>query len=340
MLGMFDVSEALAPVATAAAVGLERVRACMDEQLRSEVGPMAELCGRVEKFRGKMLRPVVVLLTGMAAHPRAAKAAPGELIGQGHVVSAAVCELIHLATLVHDDVLDEAEVRRHAPTINRLHGNEAAVMLGDYLFAAAYHLCSTLESQHTARVAARASLSVCAGELLQLHHRGDYTIGEKVYDEIVSRKTGALIAAAAELGAFHSGAAAEVVRAMAEFGRLLGVAFQVQDDLLDLEGREEVVGKSVQRDVAMGKATLPLIHHLATATEAERLATLGLLERAATGVRAPLGAALARTGSVEYARQRAERVVAEAKGKLEALAPSPAGEALRHMADAVLTRRS
>lgn len=340
MLGVIDVPETLAPVAAAVAVGLDRVRACLDEQLRSEVGPMAELCGRVEKFRGKMLRPVVVLLAGMASHPRAGEGSPAELIGQGHVVSAAVCEMIHLATLVHDDVLDEAEVRRHAPTINRLRGNEAAVMLGDYLFAAAYHLCSTLESQLTARVAARASLSVCAGELLQLHHRGDYAIGEVVYEEIVSRKTGALIAAAAELGAFHSGASAEVVRAMAEFGRLLGVAFQIQDDLLDLEGREEVVGKSVQRDAAMGKATLPLIHHLATAPESERLETLGLLERAATGARTPIGAALARTGSVEYARRRARAAAEEAKTRLEAVRPSPAAEALRHMADAVLTRRS
>lgn len=251
----------------AVSLGLERVVERFDAQLLSPLSPVADLCRHVERYRGKMLRPTVALLSGIACSPDADSAEPESLLTHELVSVAAVCEMVHMATLVHDDVLDEADTRRRGPTVNSLHGNEPAVILGDYLIAAAYHLCSQLDSQAAALAIGRACMDVCAGELLQLHHRENFELDEPTYFEIVARKTGELVSVACELGArlAPGGCAPGAPDALASFGRNLGIAFQIQDDLLDLTGEERVVGKSVGKDSEKGKLTLPLIHHLRNA---------------------------------------------------------------------------
>jgi len=339
-----DLPEQLAPLADAIGDALAGIRRVFDQQLRSDLPPVSKLCRHIEHYRGKMLRPTLTIVTGIAAHPHIARTPPdalGSLITREHLVIAAVCEMVHMATLVHDDVLDEADTRRRGDTVNRLYGNEAAVILGDYLIASAYHLCSTLPTNRAALAVARAAVVTCAGELLQLHHRDDYSLDEPTYYEVVARKTAELIATSAELGAAQSGAPDHACSALADFGRKLGVAFQIQDDLLDLTGKEAVVGKSVGKDLEKGKMTLPFVHHLAHADAKSRGRTLLLLEAAATpgsNAGADLFNALESTGSITYARTTAERFVREALTRLDVIAESPAKAMLRAMADAVVNR--
>ncbi len=315
---------------------LLRVSDVFDAQLESDLAPVAALVKHVENYRGKMLRPTLVGLCGIAVKPGAA-------LTREHAVVGAVCEMVHMATLVHDDVLDEAETRRKGLTVNRLRGNEAAVILGDYLIAAAYHLCSQLQDQRAALAVGHASMVMCAGELMQLHHREDYELDEKTYFEIVDRKTAALIATACELGSAQSGAPKEESDRLATFGRKLGVAFQIQDDLLDLTGDESVVGKTLGKDLEKGKLTLPLIHHLATAGKARGTSML-LLEEASEGhahsenAAVTLRRAVAESGSLDYARSVALRLVSEAKAEIAGLAQSEAKAGLLAAADAVVNR--
>ncbi|MBL8758239.1 MAG: polyprenyl synthetase family protein, partial [Phycisphaerae bacterium] len=213
---------------------LARVQTRIADALRSDIPPVERLCKQVERYHGKMVRPSVCLLSALAADPRAARDPRPEHLADAHLVVAAVCEMIHLATLVHDDILDEAEVRRSAPTINSLQGNESAVILGDYLFSAAFHLCSSLDSQAASLLVARTGMTLCAGELLQLHHRGNYSLDESTYAAIVERKTASLIAVACALGSRFAGADASLQARFHDFGTALGIAFQIQDDLLDL----------------------------------------------------------------------------------------------------------
>ncbi|MBX3389928.1 MAG: polyprenyl synthetase family protein [Phycisphaeraceae bacterium] len=316
---------------------LTRVGAIFDAQLESDLAPVAVLVKHVEAYRGKMLRPTLVGLCGLATRPNA------ELTRE-HAVVGAVCEMVHMATLVHDDVLDDAETRRKGLTVNRLRGNEPAVILGDLLIASAYHLCSQLQDQRAALAVGHASMVMCTGELLQLHHRDDFALDEKTYFEIVGRKTAALIATACELGAARSGGDQASCARLAGYGRKLGVAFQIQDDVLDLTGEEEVVGKTLGKDLEKGKLTLPLIHHLASVSGKERGKSLLLLEEACEGheksadAAATLRSAVVDTGSLDYARSVALRLVSEAKAEIAPIEQSAAKAGLLAAADAVVNR--
>jgi len=265
------------------------------------------------------------------------------MITDAHLAVAAVCEMVHMATLVHDDVLDDAGTRRRGVTINALAGNEAAVILGDYLFSAAYRLCSGIPGERGRRSAlliGEVGMTLCSGELLQLDHRGDFSLDEPTYFEILERKTASLIAAACRLGAIHSGATDDHADRLASFGSRLGMAFQIQDDLLDLTGDEAAVGKPLGRDAELGKLTLPIIHHLRAAAPEQRARTLRLLESVAEHGPAPAGlkAALAATDSIAHARAAAHRFVDRAKADVAILPESAPKRLLLAMADAVVTR--
>lgn len=338
MKGVLDIPAELGAIQAWVLGGLVEVSEEIERALASQVPSVSELCRHVERFRGKMLRPILVLVAGAAAG-ESLEAPPGEKLRK----LAAVVEMVHMATLVHDDVLDEAQIRRRAQTINDRAGNEAAVLLGDYLIAASFRLCAGLDDPEPARLIGRVSMELCEGELLQLQNRDNLSIDEATYFEILEGKTAALVGACTRLGARAGGASPEVELAMDRFGRSVGSAFQVQDDLLDLLGTEEVVGKTLGRDLKKGKLTLPMIHHLASVDAAERGRSLELLEAASerSGDGAASGAiveALRRTGSLEYARVTAEGLVERAKASLGVLAEGPARAVLTLLADAVLTR--
>src|SRR3954469_7841403 len=204
-------------------------------ELKSDINCVNTLVKHVSRFRGKMLRPTLVLLAGRTC---------GEL-NDAHTVIATVVEMVHMATLVHDDVLDEAELRRKGATINHLRGNEAAVLLGDYLISHSYHLCSSLDSQLASRLIARTTNHVCEGELLQIDNRNNIDLDEDTYLEIITRKTASLCAMCSLLGAEFAGAGEALVAPLETYGRCLGIAFQIQDDILDIVGDADTVGKTL-----------------------------------------------------------------------------------------------
>ena len=339
MLGALELPEDLDALASIVGDQLARVRDRFDAQLASDLLSVGELVDRLDGYRGKMLRPALVLLAGMAGGDETIPLA-GRLT-EAHTVVGATVEMIHMATLVHDDVLDEAEVRRRTVSFNRLVGNEMAVILGDYLIASAYHLCSTLQDQRSALEIGRVSMQLCTGELLQLSNRHNLSLDRTTYYEIVDRKTASLIEVACRLGAVHAGASAARADALAEYGRLVGIAFQIQDDLLDLMGDEQTVGKSVGKDLEKGKLTLPIIEHLARVQGTQRGEAIELATRAATGdadAATALASLVRRSGSVEAAAEAARDHIARARKSIAGL---PAGEArvcLELMADAVIDR--
>lgn len=341
------------PTVRAVERALGRVEAIFTRAIGSDLECVRELCARVERYRGKMLRPAMTVLSGLAAAPE-----PDEDRAERLARLAAVVEMIHVATLVHDDVLDEANVRRQRPTIRALRGNEAAVILGDYLISVAFHLCSSLEDQTVALRIGDVTSRVCSGELLQLSHRQSVALDEQTYREIIERKTASLIGVACEQGARLAGGPVEAQRALREFGVRLGVAFQIQDDLLDLVGDEAVVGKSVGKDLEKGKLTLPVIHHLAVAEPDRRRASLALMRAAWTGealhgpapgsvagtatlvdARRELRLALDETGSLEYAADAADRSLGCAKAALAGLPESGAVALLHELAEATAGRQ-
>jgi octaprenyl-diphosphate synthase len=307
---------------------VEAVEKLFTAELRSDLPCVDQLVTHVSRFRGKMLRPMMVFLCGQAA---------GRLTPQ-HVTIAAVVEMVHMATLVHDDVLDEAELRRRGATINHLKGNEAAVMLGDYLISHSYHLCSSLDSQAAARVIARTTNEVCEGELLQLHHRNDLDLDEETYVTIISRKTASLIAASCYLGATLAGAGEATAREFERFGQSLGIAFQIQDDLLDLVGNQESVGKTLGIDVAKRKLTLPIIHFLRTAPQEHRDLCKSLLRGNEPNQLERVRNLILPSGAIAYSRDRVRRLVERGKGCLTALPRNNAIDDLLALADTLLDR--
>jgi len=176
--------------------------------------------------------------------------------------AAAVVELIHLATLVHDDVLDESNIRRGKKTMNCLRGNESAVILGDYLLSSAFHLCSTIGIPALNILLGEVTNTICAGELVQLYHRNNVDLGIDAYYQIIHDKTASLIAASCVMGGMLGGANDHVVATLEQFGDAVGTAFQIRDDLLDLLGEQKNIGKPTGKDLDKGKLTLPVISML------------------------------------------------------------------------------
>jgi octaprenyl-diphosphate synthase len=302
MNSMLELNSNHAPVAEMLNRHLDQVSLIFERQLASDHSAINGLCMHIELYRGKMLRPTLVLLTGMAASddPLAESA-----LTEKHRVIAAVVEMIHMATLVHDDVLDEAKVRRSGATINHLWGNEAAVMLGDYLISNAFHLCSSLGDPAINLSLGTVTNTLCEGELIQLHHREDYSIDEQTYLDIVRRKTASLIGECCRLGAALSGASESQQDAFKHFGISLGIAFQIQDDLLDLTGDQEVVGKDLGKDLDKGKLTLPITHLMMMIDPKEKPEMIALLKaRRRDALRERLEA----HGSVAYAREMAPAI--------------------------------
>ncbi len=313
------------------AAGLARAETLFESQLSSSFPAVNDLCRHVARYRGKMLRPTLVIVSGLAFTE------DGETLSGEHDVIAATVEMIHMSTLVHDDVLDEAEIRRRGTTVNHLHGNEMAVMLGDYLISNAFHLCSRVGDPALNLRLGEVTNTLCEGELVQLSRRHDLTLDENTYFEIVRRKTAALVGVSCELGAMLAGADASASAAMRVFGESLGVAFQIQDDLLDLLGDEQTVGKSIGRDLEKGKLTLPMIMHIARTTGADRSSALRAIE-AKDG--AALRTMLMRSGAIEAARARAVEIVEDAKRGLPATRRTHSRELLLELADRVVARNS
>jgi octaprenyl-diphosphate synthase len=265
----------------------------------------------------------------------AGNAAP---LTDAHVTIATVVEMVHMATLVHDDVLDEAELRRKGATLNHLRGNEAAVLLGDYLISHSYHLCASLGSQYASRMIARTTNEVCEGELLQIDNRNRLELSEETYYQIITRKTAILCAASCALGAKLAGADEETVERLRTYGLSLGIAFQIQDDILDIVGDAGTVGKTLGIDIEKGKMTLPMIHFLRTAPKEHRVLLRTLLESRDHDKGEKIRNLILPSKSISYARDAARGYVDRARTAIADLPDTDAKHVLDTMAEFVINR--
>ncbi len=308
---------------------LEEVERLLAETISSRQSGLSPLISHLEHYRGKRLRPALLLLVARAC---------GRVMPAHHVLGAVV-EMIHTATLVHDDVLDEAAVRRHAATINAGWGNPTSILLGDYLFTHAFHLASTVDAR-ACRLIGEATNRVCEGELQQTIERGNWRLTEQDYLDIIDGKTAALTSCCAQLGALYSGAEPGVVQCMARYGRWLGMAFQIADDLLDLMGEERVTGKSLGTDLDQNKPTLPLIYLLGQAS-ADKVSRLQqILSSPGNHKRDSLQPFLVESGSLGYASRKAEEFAGKAKAELNRLPTSDCKSILELLTDRVVHRSS
>ncbi|MEW6072335.1 MAG: polyprenyl synthetase family protein [Planctomycetota bacterium] len=319
------LTEIFAPVAE----GMERMRAILDRQIQERSAAVRDMTDHVDRFHGKQLRAGLVLLAGEAT---------GNTTDE-HAAVAAIVELIHLATLVHDDILDGAEVRRRVACVNQRWDNQIAVLLGDFLYVRAFALSTELSSRLCSRILAETTRRICVGEIEQSTRRYDFEMSQADYEEVSGAKTASLYAAACELGARYPGGNQEIGGAMARLGWNLGLAFQIVDDCLDLVGSQEVVGKSVGNDVEDGKVTLPVLHVYAAAGEVQRATIRDVYTLPGLGGRtALLRARCDLSPGLEYARERARELVAAAMRTVAALPVSPAKRSLERLGEFVLGR--
>lgn len=306
--------------------------AMADEIFRRELvsrhGCVRDLVAHTSRFHGKRLRPMLLLLT--------ADACGG--IRNEHATLAAVVEMIHMATLVHDDVLDEADTRRHVATVNSRWNNETSVLFGDYLFTHAFHLAASVGTAEACRLIGRSTNKVCEGEMNQVSERGNLNLSEERYFEIIDGKTAELCAVCCELGAIYADADDSVVTALTEYGRSLGIAFQIADDLLDLRGEERQTGKTLGSDLQKQKLTLPVIRLLATASPADAAKIRELLASPGEHTAAALQPFLEAGDAWEYTHRAAEEHAATARAQLAVLTDSPAKRILEVLTEFVTQR--
>jgi octaprenyl-diphosphate synthase len=239
---------------------LERVETSIREQVRAFDPAVEPYVSYVCNTSGKRIRPSLSILAGGATGG----------VHEGHVKIGVVLELIHMATLVHDDIMDGATTRRMVPTANSKWGNGLSVLLGDALFSHALSLATDFDSIDICRKVGRASREVCEGEILQTQRRFDLSLTKEDYFRIINMKTGALFAAATGLAGRLSGVSEEIEARLYDYGMKLGAAYQIYDDCLDLVGAEEEVGKTLRTDLAKGKLTLPILNLLEAASETQR----------------------------------------------------------------------
>lgn len=275
--------------------------------------------------RGKRLRPMVALLTAGANGG----------ISAPHLDLAVIVELIHVATLVHDDIMDEAERRRAQPTVNARWGNALSVLLGDCLFAQALNLSTDFDNAQISRGIARAAREVCSGEIIQTQRRFDLHLSIEDYLRIVEMKTGALFAAAAELSALLSEKNAQTTIMFRRFGMKLGAAYQIYDDCLDIAGDERLIGKTLGTDLRKGKLTLPILMLLASVAggDREQLNQL-ILEGRADEINSLLTRG-SRVSALHGSLDAGQQMLRDAQTELDGLPSNEYLEALLQLADAL-----
>lgn len=299
------------------------------DQLQSNIPMIKEIIEYVMSCGGKRIRPLVLLLSAKAlAHSK-----------QQHVHLAAVVELIHTATLLHDDVVDESTLRRGHKTANIVWGNDASVLVGDYLYSRAFQLVVELEHPEVLKVFAAATPYIAEGEILQLANCRNPDTNETYYYDVIKRKTGKLFEIAAQLGAILSTTNDQHKEAMREFGLELGLAYQLIDDALDYSLSSDQTGKNVGQDIAEGKTTMPLIH-------AMRHSKGSTLERIRDAIKTgssehldEILSAIESTDAIKYTANAAKQHAIKAKQALSHIAANPYRQALETLTDFVVDRQ-
>ncbi|QLQ28427.1 polyprenyl synthetase family protein [Pseudoxanthomonas mexicana] len=313
---------ALPGIQSLAQADMAAVDALIRARLASDVVLINQIADHIISAGGKRLRPMLVVLAGQACGPTT----------PDHHQLAAIIEFIHTSTLLHDDVVDESDLRRGRSTANALWGNAPSVLVGDFLYSRSFQLMVELDRMDVMRLLADTTNRIAEGEVLQLLHVHNPDTDEAAYLRVIERKTAVLFAAGTRLGAMASGVDEGIQRRLYDYGMALGYAFQIADDVLDYTADAEALGKNLGDDLAEGKATLPLIHairHSDTAT-AERLRAI--VQEGDAGAMPEVLAAIRATGGLDYSRERARHYAAMAEQALDGLPESDALAALRGLA--------
>ncbi|MGH8091164.1 MAG: polyprenyl synthetase family protein [Rudaea sp.] len=311
-----------------AAPGMARVDALIRARLASDVVLVNQIAEHIVGAGGKRLRPVLVLLAAQAASYR----------GTHDVLLAAVVEFIHTATLLHDDVVDESDLRRGRKTANALWGNAASVLVGDFLYSRAFQMMVEADDMRVMRILADTTNRIAEGEVLQLLNIHNPDVDEAAYLRVIERKTAVLFAAATRLGGLLGALPPAQENALADYGLNLGFAFQIADDVLDYVADAGTLGKNIGDDLAEGKVTLPLIYALERADSAQAAHIRHAIETGGLDALDAILAAIRGSGAVVRARTRAKGYADAAKAALSTLPKSPARNALEALADYALQR--
>jgi octaprenyl-diphosphate synthase len=319
-----DLSTLRSPVAD----DVSAVDALIVRRLRSDVVLINQIGHYIVNSGGKRLRPLSVLLAARACG----------YSGERHVDLAAVVEFIHTATLLHDDVVDGSELRRNRDTANVVWGNEASVLVGDFLYSRAFEMMVEVGSMRVMDVLSHATNRIAEGEVLQLLNTKDPDTDEGRYMEVIKRKTATLFEAGTRLGAVLAGSPAPVEEAMAAYGLNLGIAFQLVDDALDYRTDNGDLDKNVGDDLEEGKPTLPVIRAIAVGTPEQRTLLRAAIENGGRERIAEVSAAIASTDAIAYTARLARDYAQRAQEALRVLPPSAAADALAAMADFSVAR--
>ncbi|HQY29223.1 MAG TPA: octaprenyl diphosphate synthase [Burkholderiaceae bacterium] len=309
----------LFPVVAADLAEVDRV---IRARLSSDVALVNTVADYIVAAGGKRMRPVLLLLVARALGYQ----------GTHHHLLAAVVEFIHTATLLHDDVVDESDLRRGRKTANAAFGNAASVLVGDFLYSRAFQMMVEPDDMRVMRVLADATNVIAEGEVLQLMNCNDPDVDEARYLQVIRYKTAKLFEAAGQLGAILCKAQPDVEDAAAEYGRRLGTAFQLVDDVLDYNGVTDDIGKNVGDDLREGKPTLPLIHVMSHGTPEERAMVREAIAQGHTDRFEEIMRAIRRTGALDYALERAQQEARAAAAAVSALPASAYRDALLYFA--------
>ncbi len=309
---------------------MKKVEDCFRDNTRSDVELVREVSDYILSSGGKRVRPLLLLLCARLAGYK----------GEDHIPLAAVVELIHTASLLHDDVVDGAEMRRGKAAANALWGNQEAVLVGDYLYSESYLMMVRIGNLRVLEILADATSRMSQGELVQLRNTCDLTLDEPRYLEVVRGKTAILIAGACQVGGILAEVEREQEEALREFGMLLGTAFQLLDDALDYVAQEEEFGKKRGQDLLEGKMTLPLIYALTQSMDTEKAEVERIISRKDLPDEdlEKVCQLIDRYQGVSYTRQRAQDMVNQAKDCLRHFPKGEASEALAELSDYVVLR--
>jgi len=316
---MTDISA----VQTLMANEMAAVNELIHGRLKSRVALIDQLSHYIINSGGKRLRPLLVLLSARALGHS----------GQDHIQLAAIVEFIHTATLLHDDVVDGSELRRGQETANHVWGNEASVLVGDFLYSRAFELMVELKNERVMEIMAHATNTIAEGEVLQLINSHEADTTEETYIEVIQFKTAKLFEAATQLGALISEDGAHHEAAMAKYGMHIGTAFQLTDDVLDYGARPEETGKNIGDDLAEGKPTLPLIHAMRTGTLEQTAVIRQAIESGGLDSIDEVMAAIESTGALAYTARSAMGESQRAIEALQDIPDSPYREAMIALAE-------
>lgn len=312
-----------AQVRDLAAHDMQRVDALIRRRLASDVVLINQIADHIIASGGKRLRPMLhVLAAGAAGYS-----------GEHHTKLAAIIEFIHTSTLLHDDVVDESDLRRGRKTANALWGNAASVLVGDFLYSRSFQLMVELDDMRIMRILADTTNTIAEGEVLQLLNIGNADVNEAAYLAVIERKTAVLFAAATELGGILGGLPEDQVQALRRYGMELGYAFQIADDLLDYTSDAGTLGKNIGDDLAEGKPTLPLIYALEKAAPDLARSLRHAIEHGGLDSLDRIIASIRDSGALERTQERAVGHATAARQALQCLAPSAHRDALAALAD-------